>query len=115
MGEVPMELQKRFGRLVAAHRRNRSLTQDALADQAGVSTDMISRIEAGATGTSFTTITKLAAALGVDPAELFSTEVPSGAMQRTTLTNLTARLAGLSDRDLAWLTGIVDAVLKPRG
>ncbi|MBV9996915.1 MAG: helix-turn-helix transcriptional regulator [Caulobacteraceae bacterium] len=109
------ELRRRFGRLVAAHRRNRGLTQDTLAERSGVSTDMISRIEAGATGARFTTIAKLAEALDVDPAELFSSEVPAGARHRATLTNLTARLSSLSDRDLLWLTGIVDAALKPRG
>ncbi|HLY67599.1 MAG TPA: helix-turn-helix transcriptional regulator [Chloroflexota bacterium] len=109
------ELRQRFGRLVAAHRRQRNWTQDKLAAEAGISIDMVSRVEAGATGARFNTVAKLAEALGVDPAELFSSEVPSGAKQRAALTNLTARLAALSDRDLGWLEDVIDAALKPRG
>lgn len=108
------DLQRRFGQLVAAHRKRAGLTQDALAAKAGLSVDMISRIETGATGARFPTISKLSAALEVDPAELFSPEVPSGAKERAALSGVVSRLAGLSDRDLSWLNQLLDVALRRR-
>ena len=56
-----MDLRMRVGTLVAAHRRQRGLTQQQLSDRIGMSADMVSRIETGGTGLRFTTIEKLAA------------------------------------------------------
>lgn len=109
-----VDLRKRFGSLVAAHRRRVGITQEALAEKAGVSVDMISKIETGATGTRFPVIERLGNALGVDPAELFTTEIPTGAIKRGPLIHLTTQLAGLSDADLRWITGVVDAALRNR-
>lgn len=106
------DLRIRFGRLLAANRRKRGLTQDALSGASGVSVDMIGRIETGGTGVSFTTIEALAAALQIDPAELFWPDIPAGALQRHKLTDLTTRLAGLSDRDLDWIASILESILK---
>ena len=53
------DLRKRFGRLVAAHRRRRRLTQEALAEAAAVSIDTIAKIEGGATGARFPVIERL--------------------------------------------------------
>lgn len=88
------------------------MTQDGLAQAAGLSVDMVSRLEAGATGARFHTIAKLAEALRVDPAELFTPELKDGALQRAKLTDLMTRLAPLSDGELAWIQGIVEAALK---
>lgn len=108
------ELRTRFGRLVASHRRRHGWTQEELSSRAGLSVDMISRIEAGATGARFTTIDKLAGAFAVDPAELFSPNIPGSALERPKLTAIMSRLAALSDKDLDWLSSVLDAVLKHR-
>lgn len=108
------ELRKRFGRLVAAHRRHRGLTQEALVRATDLSVDMIARVETGGTGASFPTIERLAEALHVDPAELFTPDLPKGALQRRPFTDVTARLAPLSDKDLVWVGAVLDAALKPR-
>jgi transcriptional regulator with XRE-family HTH domain len=108
------DLKQRFGRLVAACRKRRGMTQVQLADAAGISSDMIVRLENGGTGLRFPNIARLAAALNVDPAELFSSDIPRGALDRAALTNLTARLARLSDDDLRWLTTVIDAALTGR-
>ncbi len=109
-----VDLRKRFGRLVSAHRRRIGLTQEALAEKAGVSVDMISKIETGATGARFPVIERLSGALSVDPAELFTTEVPGGAINRGALTDLTTQLAGLSPTELRWITGVIEAALRSR-
>ena len=108
------ELRRRFGGLVAAHRRRLGWTQDDLSARAEISVDMISRMEAGATGARFTTISKLAEAMEIDPAELFSPDVPGTALQRPRLVAITTRLARLSDDDLDWLDGVLTAILKHR-
>ena len=66
------DLRKRFGRLLAAHRKRRALTQEALAEAAEVSPDTIAKIESGATGARFPVIERLTAVLEIDPAELFT-------------------------------------------
>lgn len=108
------DLRTRFGRLVAAHRRRLGWTQDQLCGHAGISVDMVSRIEAGSTGVRFATITKLADAMGIDPAELFTPNLPSGELERAKLTEIMSRLARLSDSDLDWLDNVLAVVLKHR-
>lgn len=110
-----VDLRARFGSLLKAHRVRLGLTQEALAERAGISTDMISKIEGGASGARFGVITQLAKALGVDPAELFTPDLPHGQLQRSTLTEITSRLASLSEGDLKWLKGIFEAALRPKG
>lgn len=106
-------LKQRFGQLVAAHRRRLGWTQRKLAEAADLDEDTIGRIEIGRRGVSFGTIEKLATALKVDPAELFTSELPGSALERRT-GNITAKLAGLTPEEISWLTGVVDAALKPR-
>lgn len=108
------DLRKRFGRLVAVHRRKAGLTQDQLAAAASVSVDMISKIETGATGARFPLIERLAEALRIDPAELFTTELPSTNRRNPIFTALSIRLAGLNDDDLVWINGVVEAALKQK-
>ena len=79
-----------------------------------LSAEMISRIEAGRTGTRFRGIQAIADALEVDPAELFTTELPTGARERGPLTTVVARLKGMSEADLRWLDNVLDAIFKPR-
>ena len=110
-----VDLRARFSSLVKAHRVRLGLTQEALAEKANISTDMVSKIEGGNSGARFGVITQLADALGVDPAELFTPDLPAGQLQRSTLTEITVRLARLGDDELKWLTGIVEAALRPRG
>jgi len=108
------DLRVRFGRLVAAHRKRLGWTQDELSSQAELSVDMISRLEAGSSGARFGTISKLAEAMDIDPAELFSPDIPSSKLCRPQLTKITTRVARLSDDNLEWLDGVLAAVLKHR-
>lgn len=108
------DLRTRFGRLVKAHRLRLGLTQDALAERANISTDMISKIEGGNSGARFGVITQIAHALEVDPAELFTPDLPGGQLQRSKLNDLTIRLAGIGDSELLWLSELIDAALRPK-
>jgi transcriptional regulator with XRE-family HTH domain len=108
------DLRARFGGLVRAHRRRLGLTQEALAERANISADMVSKIEAGNSGARFGVIAKIADALGVDPAELFTPDLPAGQLQRATLTGIASRLASLGDSELEWVKGIVEAALRPK-
>jgi transcriptional regulator with XRE-family HTH domain len=107
-------LKQRFGGLVAAHRKRVGWTQRQLAEAADLSDDMIARIEVGSTGVSFATVEKLASALQIDPAELFTADLPTGSLQRQPLSDLTVKLAGLRSDDIKWLTRIVEAALAPK-
>lgn len=108
------DLRKRFGRLVATHRRKRGLTQQTLADACGLGPDMIARIESGQTGASFRTIDRISEALGVDPAALFLPEGIGHEPLRRPLADVTSRLTGLSDRDLKWVDDLLAVALKSR-
>ncbi len=108
------DLKRRFGNLVAAHRRRLGWTQRKLAETAGLSDDMVARIEIGGTGVSFDTIEKLASALEVDPAELFTANLPKGSFEQAAAANLVARLVNLKPEDVRWLSGLIDAALAPR-
>lgn len=108
------DLNRRFGSFVAAHRKQLNLTQGMLAEETGLSLEMIARIETGTTGASFATIEKLSRCLKVDAAALFSSDVATDATSREDFQLLAAKLAKLSDGDLKWIAGVVDAALKTR-
>jgi transcriptional regulator with XRE-family HTH domain len=105
------DLRKRFGELLAAHRRRRGLTQEQLAEAAGLSVDMISKIEVGATGARFPSIERLAEAVQVDPAELFTSDLPNGTMNRGAFGEISAKLSSLPEPDLVWISAVLDVVL----
>ncbi|HTM81560.1 helix-turn-helix transcriptional regulator [Asticcacaulis sp.] len=111
---MALQLKQRFGYLVAAHRKRRGMTQAQLGEAAEISTDMVARIEGGSSGARFQTVEKLAAALKVDPAELFTADIPSSALARPKLSAITRRLSKESDADLDWLAGMLDSLLKKR-
>ena len=60
-----------FGRKLRQLRRQRSMTQESLAEGAGVSVDLISNIERGINAPSFETLEKLARSLRVSVKDLF--------------------------------------------
>ncbi|PTD15858.1 XRE family transcriptional regulator [Sphingomonas fennica] len=114
-GGSMVDLRTRFGRLVKSHRVRAGLTQEALAERANISTDMISKIEGGSSGARFAVISQIANALEVDPAELFTPNLPAGQLQRAALTDIVSRLGSLSDSELRWLNGVIEAALRPKG
>lgn len=64
-------LKVQFGQQVRELRRIQGITQESLANAAGLTTESISNIERGIFGPRFENIEKLAEALGVDVKKLF--------------------------------------------
>lgn len=64
-------LRALFGRTLRQLRLQRKMTQEDLAEGAGVSVDLISNIERGINAPSFDTLEKLARTLGVPIKTLF--------------------------------------------
>ena len=62
---------KLFGKRLAAVRKEKDLTQHALAFETGLTLSQIARIETGVINTSLNTIFIIAKALEVEPKELF--------------------------------------------
>jgi transcriptional regulator with XRE-family HTH domain len=60
----------RFGEIVRRHRENRKLTQEELAEMAGISATYVGFIERGDSVPTLTIILQIAKALGIRPAEL---------------------------------------------
>lgn len=59
-----------FGERVRAFRKGTGLSQEALADVAGVHRTMVGHVERGEAMPTLMTIVRVAAALSIDPAEL---------------------------------------------
>jgi transcriptional regulator with XRE-family HTH domain len=68
------QLREKFGQRVRLLRSGRGLTQEQLAERAGISVDFLSLIERGKSSPSFENLDELADALKVSVAELFSFE-----------------------------------------
>lgn len=64
-------LRTRFAQNLRKHRASQGISQEALADIAGVHRTFVSEVERGLRSLSIDNIEKLAKALGVDPVELF--------------------------------------------
>lgn len=64
------KIAQEFGRRLAAARTNAGLTQEQLAERAGLHPVTISTLERATRAASVPTLIRLAAALAVDPSEL---------------------------------------------
>lgn len=91
------ELAEQFGAQVKLLRSGLSMTQPQLAEAIGMSVEWVRRIEQGQASPSFDTISALAKALGVSPADLF------GGQRVARSDQLAALLEGLTEKQAAWL------------
>lgn len=64
--------QRRFGEVVRAERKRQELTQEELADRAGISAVFMSDIERGVENVTLETIAKLSKGLGVKLGQLLT-------------------------------------------
>ena len=65
------DIRERFGDAVRARREELGLTQEELADRAGIHRTYLSDVERGSRNISLVNIERLAAALSLRPSELF--------------------------------------------
>jgi transcriptional regulator with XRE-family HTH domain len=68
---MAMSITKKFGASVAGRRREQGLTQEALADKAGLARSYMSDVERGARNPTIVVVERIATALGVRPSQLF--------------------------------------------
>lgn len=76
------QLKTRFGKRVQALRIEAEVTQEQLADAAGLTVESISNIERGIYGPKFDNLEKIAKVLGVPVKELFEFDDGSSARRR---------------------------------
>lgn len=104
-----MSLAKQVGQGIQALRKAKHLTQARLSEQAGLTSDEISRIERGAREPRFDTLERIAKVLGVEARALF--QGGGNAVKRTaskapsSRTRLTAALEGVEPE-------VVDALIR---
>ena len=72
-------LAREFGERVRVLRRRRGWSQEQLADSTGMHRTFIGQVENGKSGPTLVTITRLALALAVDPADLVRGLKPTAA------------------------------------
>ena len=68
------QLREKFGDRIRILRGERRLTQEKLAELAGISVDFLSLVERGKSSPSFENLAELADVLGVSVAQLFTFE-----------------------------------------
>lgn len=78
MPEPMSDATRVFGERVRAHRDELGLSQEALADRAGVHWTFLGQVERGRRNLSLHNLLKVAAGLGGDPAELVHGLRPPG-------------------------------------
>jgi transcriptional regulator with XRE-family HTH domain len=88
---------KKFADHLRTLRRERNLTQDALAERSGLSVDWIRRMERGALSPTLGSLEKLSVGLGVSLVVLFAPFEPAGTTEEA---QIRALLVGRSPREL---------------
>ena len=68
----PSDLNRRVGSVVRTLRKARELSQEALAERAGIGTRHLQKVEAGEVNLTLLTLSRLANALSVEPAILLT-------------------------------------------
>jgi transcriptional regulator with XRE-family HTH domain len=69
---MPVEPHIAFGIVLRRLRHERALTQEDLAYESGLARTFIAKLEGGRTQPTITTIFRLSAALGIEPAEIIA-------------------------------------------
>ncbi len=77
--------EERVGEAIGAARKRKGLTQQKLADQAGMNLRSLTRIEKGETLPALDSFAKLAAVLELDPAAVLNIQPPQRKVSRARL------------------------------
>lgn len=106
-------LKELFGDCVRAHRAAKGVSQAKLADDAGISEVWLRRIERGDASPSFETVSSLATALNVEPAELFGGAPAAKGRAGTAFASLVRRLSGRSEAELRRFAKMIEFLDRP--
>lgn len=108
------DLKVLFGSLVKANRTERGMTQGDLAEAAGLSLDMISRLERGAVGPSLETMIVLSDILNVPVSVLLGgapLDRQNDSVREAGLLRIHKLIAGIGTDDLRWIEGVISAAM----
>ena|SRR2546428_1986852 len=106
-GTKDEEIRRRLGRRIRELRTERRLSQEALAEKAGMTNKHLSRIERGETNTRATTLVRILRGLDVNVGEVFSRITPSPALRPDALRELSEAIRSLA--------GVVSELTRARG
>ena len=107
-----MRLKAIFGANVRALRKARDWTQAELGERVGLSANGLSKLERGKTAPSFDRAERLAAALDVEPTQLFSATPPTTGDRSRRLERLLLKVARLGDEKLGEVERAVEIVVR---
>lgn len=107
--------RRRLGQRLQAMRKERQLTQEELADRAGLHPTHVAKIEAGVSWPSIPALLRIARALAVQPSKFFAPE-PEHVDPSVTraLQGVVSLLRNLSEDDIAFVRDVL-IVLKRHG
>lgn len=112
MDGIPCEAYYyRIGSSIRRNRQEKGLTQEALAEAAGISLKMVQKLEGGQKGFCMETVIRIAETLGVSLGSL--TDMP-GEDERTSFCRemFYELVRDKSDEEIRYAVGIVDSVFK---
>ena len=93
-----MSIEKLIGQRIAFIRKQTGITQEMLAEKAGISRDFLSRVERGVTGISFQNLESISKSLKVPIKEFFTFEEKNRKDQL--IENIIILLKGQNEEDL---------------
>ncbi len=99
---------EKIGFRIRANRKLANLSQQALAERAGVSYKYLGEIERGKTGLSVEILLKVSKALNLEPSEFLD----SGEMESADFTKAKYILSRLSEKDISLALDILKALKK---
>ena len=105
-------LNRELARRLREERRRLGLTQESLAEKAGVSANFLAHLERGTRGVSLETLCRLAEAMSIQPASLLSHgPAPRGSGEREQdIRRLAVRLKGLGRMEKQLVLHIAEVV-----
>lgn len=109
-----MQLQTLFGNNVRHYRRAAGWNMEELADAVGVSRETIGKIERGTAAPLFETAEKIALALELHPATLFTGQAEPAGERGQLLRRIYSSLSDLNEDDLTRLANIIEAFSAKR-
>ena len=105
-------LAQQIGMIVRHHRKTVGWTQSQLAAKAGLSIEMINRIERGRVVPSLRTVESLAGLFGLPVRDMFGVgRFEATAGRDDGLTRLIGRVSGLDPEELDWIDDLVRVAL----